>query len=83
MDRLPAVGSGFDLIQATMLNPDMCNPDFRLNQTDWKVAVPSYTYNSYTHNPDRNFGSRSVRIKQSCLYSGCGKQVVLEKRKQD
>ena len=39
---------------ATQLNPDMCNPDFRLNlnRTDWKVLVPSYTYNSYTHNPD-------------------------------
>ena len=40
------------LIQATLHNPDMRNPDFRLNRTDWKVPVPSYTYNSYTHNPD-------------------------------
>ena len=39
-------------IQATLLNPDMCNPDFHLNRTDWKAPVPSYTYNSYTHNPD-------------------------------
>ena len=35
-----------------LFNPDMCNPDFRLNRTDWKVPVPSYTYNSHTHNPD-------------------------------
>ena len=40
------------LVQATLLNPDMCNPDFRLNWTDWKVPVPSYTYNSYMHNSD-------------------------------
>ena len=40
------------VIQATLLNPDMCNPDFRLNRTDRKVPVPSYTYNSYTHNPN-------------------------------
>ena len=39
-------------IQATLLNPDMCNLDFRLNQTDRKVTVPSYTRNSYMHNPD-------------------------------
>ena len=26
-------------IQATLLNPDMCNPDFRLNQAD--IEVPS------------------------------------------
>ena len=39
-------------IQATLLNPDMCNPDFRLNRTDWKVPAPFYTYNSYTHNSD-------------------------------
>ena len=39
-------------IQATLLNPDMSNPDFRLNRTDWNVPVPSYTYNSYAHNPD-------------------------------
>ena len=38
--------------QATLLNPDMCTPDFRLNRTDWKVPVPSYSYNSYMHNPD-------------------------------
>ena len=24
-------------IQATLLNPDMCNPDFHINRTDWKV----------------------------------------------
>ena len=40
------------LIQATLLNPDMCNPDFRLNRTDGKVPVLFYTYNSYMHNPD-------------------------------
>ena len=40
------------IIQATLLNPDMCYPDFRLNRTDLKVPVPSYTYNSYTHNSD-------------------------------
>ena len=34
-------------------NPDMCNPDFCLNRTDWKVPVPSYTYNSYTHSPEK------------------------------
>ena len=39
-------------IRATLLNPDMCNPDFRLNRTVWKAPVPSYTYNSYAHNPD-------------------------------
>ena len=39
-------------VHATLVNPDMCNPDFRLNRTDWKVPVPSYTYISYTHNPD-------------------------------
>ena len=39
-------------IQATLLNPDMCNPDFRLNRTVWKVTFPSYTYKYYTHNPD-------------------------------
>ena len=39
-------------IQATLLNPDMCNPDFRPERTDWKVPVHSYTYISYTHNPD-------------------------------
>ena len=41
-------------IQATLLNPDMCNPDLCLNRTDWKVPVPSYTYmyDSYTHTPD-------------------------------
>ena len=39
-------------VHATLLNPDMCNPDFRLNRTDWKVPGSSYTYNSYTHNPD-------------------------------
>ena len=39
--------------QATLVNPDMCNPDFCLNRTDSKVPVPSYnTYNSYTHNTD-------------------------------
>ena len=40
------------LIQATLLNPDMSNLDFRLNRTKWKVPVPSYAYISYTHNPD-------------------------------
>ena len=55
-------------IQAILLNSDMCNPDFRLNRTNLEVPVPSYTYNSYTHNPDlpypeRNLGSTSVRIK--------------------
>ena len=40
------------LIQATLLNPDICNPNFRLNRTYWKVPVPSYTKNSYKHNPD-------------------------------
>ena len=55
-------------IQATLLNLDMCNPDFRLNRTDWKVPVPSYANNFYAHNPDRNLGSTSVRIKQSCLH---------------
>ena len=35
-----------------LLNPDLCNPDFRLNRTDWKVMIPSYTFYSYTHNPD-------------------------------
>ena len=44
------------LNKATPLNPDLCDPDFRLNRTDCKVPVPSYTYtgtsNSYTHNPD-------------------------------
>ena len=39
-------------VQATLLNPDMCNPDFRLNRTDGKVPVPSYTYNTYAHNPE-------------------------------
>ena len=39
-------------VQATLLNPKMCNPDFRLSRTDWKVPVPSYTYNSYAHNPE-------------------------------
>ena len=39
-------------IQATLLNPDMYNPDFHLNRTDWKVPVLFYTYNSYKHNPD-------------------------------
>ena len=39
-------------IQTTLLNPDMCNPDFRLNRTVWKVTFPSYTYKYYTHNPD-------------------------------
>ena len=41
-------------IQATLLNPDMCNPYFRINRTDWNVQVPSYTRNSYMymHNPD-------------------------------
>ena len=56
------------VVLATLLNPYTCNPDFRLNRTNWKVPVPSYTYNSYTHNPDRNLRSTSVRIKQSCLY---------------
>ena len=40
------------LIPATLLNPDMSNPNFRLNRTDWKVPVTSYTYNSYMHNLD-------------------------------
>ena len=39
-------------VQATLLNTDMCSPDFRLNRTDWKVPASSNTYNSYTHNPD-------------------------------
>ena len=39
-------------IPTTLLNPDMFNPDFRLNRTDWKVLIPSHTFNSYTHNPD-------------------------------
>ena len=39
-------------VQATLFNPDVCNPDFRQNQTDWKVPLLSYTYSSYTHNPD-------------------------------
>ena len=39
----------FTLLQATL---DMCNPDSCLNRTDWKVPVPSYTYNLYTHNTD-------------------------------
>ena len=39
-------------IQANLLNPDVCNPDFRRYRTDWKGPVPSYTYNFCTHNPD-------------------------------
>ena len=31
-------------IQATLLIPDMCNPDLRLNRTDSKVPVPSYMF---------------------------------------
>ena len=44
-------GMVYVYIQATLLNLDMCNLDFRLNRTDWKVPVPTYIYNSYTHNP--------------------------------
>ena len=40
----------FFQLQATLLNPNMCNPDFRQNRTDWNVPVPSYTYKSYMHN---------------------------------
>ena len=39
-------------LQATLLNLDICNPDFRLNGTDLKVPVPTFTYNFYMHNPD-------------------------------
>ena len=31
--------SGTTILQAALLNPDMCNPDFRLNQTDWSLPV--------------------------------------------
>ena len=37
-------------VQATLLNPDMCNPNFRLKRD--RSEGPSYTYNFYTHNPD-------------------------------
>ena len=45
------------VIQATLLNRDMCNPDFRLNRTDWKVPyihihIIYYAYNSYKYNLD-------------------------------
>ena len=61
------------MIQATPLNPDLCNPDFRLNRADWKVPVPSYTIIPtciirILPNPDINLGSTSVRSKQSSLY---------------
>ena len=39
-------------IQTALLNPDMCNLDFRLNRTDWNVPVPPFTYNLYVHNRD-------------------------------
>ena len=42
----------FNKTLATLLYPDMCNQDFCRNRTNWKVTGPSYTYDSYTHNPD-------------------------------
>ena len=49
-------------VQATLLNPDMCNPDFRLNRADGKVPVPSFTYPSYTHNPDFAWSWHKFRV---------------------
>ena len=47
-NRRRAVGSvSITISPSNLLNPDLCNPDFRLNRTDWKVVIPSYT-----HNPD-------------------------------
>ena len=63
------------VIQATLLNPDMCNLDFCLNQRDWKVpeSLPIHIIPiriiQILPNPDRNLESTSVRIKQSCLYN--------------
>ena len=52
-------------IQATLLGPDMCNPDVRLNRTDWKVPVPSYKYNSFIHNPDFALSGHKFRVHNS------------------
>ena len=52
MIHIQSASSGDRIIKATLLNPDMCNPDFRLSRIDRKVPVLSYTYYSYMHNPD-------------------------------
>ena len=49
-------------VQATLLNPDMCNPDFCLNRTDWKVPVPSFIYNCYTRNTDFALSGLKFRV---------------------
>ena len=39
----------------------MCNPNFCLNRTDWRVPNPSYTYNSFKHLPWFYNGFRDTR----------------------
>ena len=50
MQNRPPAAEGLNA--GNSVNPDMCNKNFCLNRTDWKLLVPSYTYNSYTHNPE-------------------------------
>ena len=35
---------GYEFWIELFTNLSLCNPDFRLNLTDWKVPVPSYIY---------------------------------------
>ena len=53
---------------------DMCNPDFRINRTDGRsqslpIHVLLIRIIRILPNPDRNLGSTSDWIQQSCLYS--------------
>ena len=52
-------------IQATPLNLDTCNPDFRLKSLP--IHIIPMRIIRILPNPDRNLGSTSVRIKQSSL----------------
>ena len=59
-------------IQATLLNPDMYNPDSRLNRTIGRsqfrpMHIIPLCMIRILPNPDRNLGSTSVRIKHNCL----------------
>ena len=58
------------LIQATLLYPDMCNPDFCLNRIgrSLPIHVIPICIIRILPNPDRDLGYTSVRIKRSCLY---------------
>ena len=60
-------------VQVTLLNPDMCNPDFRRNrQIGRSRSLPIHIIPirivRILPNLDRNLGSTPFQIEQSCLY---------------